>query len=53
MLVAGALLGVENEILVVWVWFGSDWALYSPVLPAFQRFNFLLRPGSIVFVVEA
>ena len=53
MLVADALLELETQILVVWVWFDWGWVPYSPPLAEFDQVNFLLQPGAILFVVGA
>ena len=52
-LVADALLELETQILIVCVWFDWGWVPYSPLLAEFDQVNFLLQPGSVLFVVGA
>ena len=52
-LVTDALVGAEDQIVAVWIWFDWGWALYSPLLPEDSQFDFLLLPGSVIFVVGA
>jgi len=51
--VAEPMLGLEDQILAVWVWFDWGWVPYSSQLAGFDQIDFALWPGAILFIVPA
>ena len=47
------MVGLEDQILVVWVWFDWGWVPYSSHLAGFDQVDFALWPGAILFIVAA